>query len=399
MIESITDSDWAGCRRTRRSRSSIQLYVAGSLVGTMVRSQRSVSLSSGEAEFVALVGGMCEALYIGDCMKFLLSPSVTVTVRSRSDSAACRGVCNRLGCGRIRHLEAGLLWVQSAVQTKAIELGIIAGADNPADIGTKPLSGPRLRELLFLMGVVTPQMEAYGESDREEAVQKKALAKTIKEMGTSGVNVARIKTMMPLLVLMTQIVNVQGLSLAAPFLMLGNEDDVASWVATAAVGFLVWLLVAWLPSLCYRGLKWSLEKLFRRAATADAAVGPDLPDLPDEVVRHTASTQANIPWRHEASKEDRLFAEEYVRRCTHLEQVYSERCREVEACGRALREVRDENRALRATIENLRRRRDPEEIVVATSRGQRFHLPTCGHVRDSIVKRYTPCRDCIGPTG
>ena len=126
--------------------------------------------------------------------------------------------------------------------------------------------------------------------------------------------------------------------------------------------------------------------------------GPDLPDLPDEVVRHTASTQANIPWRHEASKEDRLFAEEYVRRCTHLEQVYSERCREVEACGRALREVRDENRALRATIENLRRRRDPEEIVVATSRGQRFHLPTCGHVRDSIVKRYTPCRDCIGPT-
>ena len=103
-------------------------------------------------------------------------------------------------------------------------------------------------------------------------------------------------------------------------------------------------------------------------------------------MRHTASTQANIPWRHEASKEDRLFAEEYVRRCTHLEQVYSERCREVEACGRALREVRDENRALRATIENLRRRRDPEEIVVATSRGQRFHLPTCGHVRDSICK-------------
>ena len=43
-----------------------------------------------------------------------------------------------------------------------------------------------------------PQLEAYGESDREDAVQKKALAKAIKEMGTSGVNVARIKSMMPL---------------------------------------------------------------------------------------------------------------------------------------------------------------------------------------------------------
>ena len=139
----------------------------------MVRSQRSISLSSGEAEFVALVGGTCEALYIGDCMKFLLSPSVTVTVRSRSDSAACRGVCNPLGCGRIRHLDAGLLWVQSAVQTRAIELGIIAGADNPADIGTKPLSGPRLRELLFLMGAVTPQMEAYGESDARRQCKRR----------------------------------------------------------------------------------------------------------------------------------------------------------------------------------------------------------------------------------
>ena len=48
------------------------------------------------------------------------------------------------------------------------------------------------------MGAVTPQLEAYGESDREDAVQKKALAKAIKEMGTSGVNVARIKSMMPL---------------------------------------------------------------------------------------------------------------------------------------------------------------------------------------------------------
>ena len=48
-------------------------------------------------------------------------------------------------------------------------------------------------------------------------MQKKALAKAIKEMGASGVNVARIKTMMPLLVLMTQIVNVQGLSLAGLF--------------------------------------------------------------------------------------------------------------------------------------------------------------------------------------
>ena len=77
----MSDSDWAGCRQTRKSRSSIQLYVAGSMVSTMVRSQRSVTLSSGEAEFVATVSGACEGIYLVDSLKFLLSPMVKVVLR------------------------------------------------------------------------------------------------------------------------------------------------------------------------------------------------------------------------------------------------------------------------------------------------------------------------------
>ena len=57
IVESITDADWAGCKRTRRSRSSIHLSVGGSLVASVVRSQRSIALSSGESEFTALVSG------------------------------------------------------------------------------------------------------------------------------------------------------------------------------------------------------------------------------------------------------------------------------------------------------------------------------------------------------
>ena len=129
IIESITDSDWAGCRKDRRSRSSIQLYVSGTLVGTMVRTQRSISLSSGEAEFGQR--HMRGHEFIGDC--------TTVKMRSRSDRAACRGVCNRLGCRRIRNLHAGLLWVQAIVQSKELEVGIIPRVDNPSDLGTKPL--------------------------------------------------------------------------------------------------------------------------------------------------------------------------------------------------------------------------------------------------------------------
>eukprot|EP00439_Symbiodinium_sp_Y106_P058645 s3472_g8.t1 len=322
VVESITDSDWAGCRRTRKSRSSIQLYVAGTLVGTAVRSQRAISLSSGEAEFIALVGGTCEALYLADWMRFLLSPMTKVRVKCRTDSAACRGVCNRLGCGRIRHLHAGLLWAQSAVQTKEIELGSIPGADNPSDIGTKPLNGGRIRELLFLMGAVTPQLEAYGQDDREGAVQKKALSKAIKDFGTSNANVGQVKALLPLLVLLTQVASVQGLSLAAPRVWEIDLDLLAEFFVTAVIGLMVWFMVAG----------------------------------------------------------------EYVQRCAELQQALSERCREVEACEAALREVREENRVLTQRLETLRRRRQPEELAVAMSRGQRFHLPTCGHIRGKGFK-------------
>ena len=124
-----------------------------------MRSQRSISLSSGEAEFVAMVGGACEAVYLTDCLKFLMSPMVKVVLRCRSDSAAGRGIAQRLGCGRVRHLHAGMLWIQMAVKAKEIEIGIIPGADNPSDVGTKPLCGSRVRELLHTMGAVTPHNE------------------------------------------------------------------------------------------------------------------------------------------------------------------------------------------------------------------------------------------------
>ena len=71
IVESIPDADWAGCKRTRRSRSSVQLYVGGSLVASFVRSQRSIALSSGESEFVALVSGAGEAIYLADCLSLL----------------------------------------------------------------------------------------------------------------------------------------------------------------------------------------------------------------------------------------------------------------------------------------------------------------------------------------
>ena len=141
MLESVTDADWAGCKASRRSKSSVHLYCAGGLLASYVRSQRSIALSSGESEYIAMVSGATELVYLKECLVYLSRGRFEVEAIMRSDSAAARGISQRMGCGRVRHLDCALMWVQNAIKEKALKAGPIAGVRNPADVGTKALSG------------------------------------------------------------------------------------------------------------------------------------------------------------------------------------------------------------------------------------------------------------------
>ena len=57
-----SDSDWAGCRNTRKSTSGGVLMFGGHLIKTYSRQQRTIALSSAEAELYALVAASAEAL-------------------------------------------------------------------------------------------------------------------------------------------------------------------------------------------------------------------------------------------------------------------------------------------------------------------------------------------------
>jgi hypothetical protein len=138
------DSDWAGCKSTRKSTSGGAVTWGGGLLKTWSRTQGCVALSSGEAEFYAAIKGGAEGIGI---RSLLADMGQEVQVEIIQDSTAAKGVASRLGIGKVKHLDVGWLWIQDAVRKGDLVLRKINGKVNPADVLTKPKSAAEAMRL------------------------------------------------------------------------------------------------------------------------------------------------------------------------------------------------------------------------------------------------------------
>ena len=89
-------------------------------------------------------------------------------VTSASDSSAARGICTRMGSGKVRLLSIKELWIQESYRKKEFQLVSVDTLLNLADIGTKAHTSERLTSLLRQMPL------------RLGEVQKQALACLVK---------------------------------------------------------------------------------------------------------------------------------------------------------------------------------------------------------------------------
>ena len=151
VLRVYADSDWAGCKETRKSRSGGFALLGGGLVKSWSNRQATPALSSGEAEYYAVVKAAAEALGMEALAKDL---GWEVKVRLMVDSTAAKAIASRSGLGKVRHLEVRHLWVQDAVSRGRFVIKKVMGKFNPADVLTKPLSQAFVQKLLEPFGVV-----------------------------------------------------------------------------------------------------------------------------------------------------------------------------------------------------------------------------------------------------
>ena len=73
-------------------------------------------------------------------------------VMIHTDSSSCKGTANRLGLGKVRHLDTALLWLQHHLRRGKLWMMKVLGNDNVSDIGTKDVERTKLVKFMNDMG-------------------------------------------------------------------------------------------------------------------------------------------------------------------------------------------------------------------------------------------------------
>ena len=149
VIDVFSDSDWAACRRSRRSTSGGVIVIDGGTVKHWSSTQATIALSVGEAEYYALVKAAAEGLAMVALGRDL---GYEFNLRIWVDSTTAKAIVTRLGLGKVRHMEVKFLWAQEALRRKLFEMRKITGERNPADVLTKAMSMVEMKEKIESIG-------------------------------------------------------------------------------------------------------------------------------------------------------------------------------------------------------------------------------------------------------
>ena len=146
-VEGFSDSDWAGCKRTGKSTSGGVIKIGEHFIKGWSKTQASITLSSAEAELVAMCKLAAEIIGIGSLAADL---GQDLKVVMFADSSAAIAIAKRRGSGKLRHINIGLLWIQDKTEKEEIIVKKVKGISNLSDMMTKGVSREKLEKYMIM---------------------------------------------------------------------------------------------------------------------------------------------------------------------------------------------------------------------------------------------------------
>ena len=140
FILAYSDSDWAGCLSTRKSRSGGVILINGSWIITICKLQSSISLSSCEAELIALVEVIKEIMWLQNFLDELNVQYNRPTVIHVDNKSAIALAKNPVNHRASKHIDLRYKFMCRQLDDTRMQLEYIPTGDNLADLMTKSTS-------------------------------------------------------------------------------------------------------------------------------------------------------------------------------------------------------------------------------------------------------------------
>jgi hypothetical protein len=138
-LEGFADADFANDEADRKSVSGYIFKVYGNTVSWSTKKQATVSLSSTEAEFIALSHAAKEGVWIRKLLDDIGTQSEQFTIHE--DNIPCIKISDEpREHQRMKHIDTKYMFVRELIKDRKIKLEYIATGEQQADIMTKPVN-------------------------------------------------------------------------------------------------------------------------------------------------------------------------------------------------------------------------------------------------------------------
>lgn len=148
-----TDADYARDIDTRRSTTGFAFMIGGGVVSWRSQRQKTVALSTAEAEFMAVCDGVKECIWLRQLLKDIGCEQLNATKLMVDNQSAIRLVQNPEMHHRTKHIDVRLFFVREVYAKKTIDLEHVQSGHQLADVFTKPLASAAFESNVMRLGI------------------------------------------------------------------------------------------------------------------------------------------------------------------------------------------------------------------------------------------------------